>query len=89
MMVRTNHRGPRINGTLQAFNQRHLIDTNWRSANHLVVKKQDGQDDKLGGFGLEISSKVPLRLLIVALYWLCSLPGLTQSQGKARSSKKL
>ena len=50
LMVRTNHRGPRINGTLQAFNQRHLIDTNWRSANHLVVKKQDGQDDKLGGF---------------------------------------
>ena len=40
MMVRTNHRGPRINGTLQAFNQRHLIDTNWRSANHLVVKNK-------------------------------------------------
>lgn len=40
LMVRTNHRGPRINGTLQAFNQRHLIDTNWRSANHLVGKNK-------------------------------------------------
>ena len=37
-MTTTHHRSPGINSALQAFDQLHLVGTNWRGANHLVVR---------------------------------------------------